>query len=114
MSLTYDIRVWEVGERPYKLKGTKEHAVKLDRQVRGHIMAVKWSYEQGIFRFARAHFRHLAASWIEKLPPRAASENALWRVKHEIGQIVGPDMVAEDQLPPGIKDIEIASPDDAE
>ena len=114
MSLTYDIRVWEVGERPYKLKGTKEHAIKLDRQVRGHITAVKWAYEQGVFRFVRAEFRHLAASWIEKLPSSAARENALKQIKRELYQIVGPDMVAEDQLPPAIQDIEIANPDNAD
>ncbi len=114
VELNYEFKIWTPGERPLELKGTKEHAIKLDRQLRGHLMAVKYSFEQGIFRFARAHFRHLAAGWIQRLPPSAARENALRQIKQDLGQIVGPDMLAEDELPPTVQDIEIANPDIAD
>ena len=114
VKLTYAIKVWTPGERANEWKGTKEYAIKLDRQVRGHLMAVKYSFEQGVFRFARAHFRRLAAGWIQSLPPSAARENALRQIKHELYEIVGPDMVAEDELPRAIEDIEIATPGDVD
>ena len=114
VKLIYDIKMWTPGERTWERKGTDEYMIQLDRQLRGHIMAVSRSVEQGICRFARAQFRHLAAGWIQKLPSGAAPENDLRQIKHELAQIFQPVMLEEDQLPPAIQDIEIATPDDAE
>jgi hypothetical protein len=114
VKLNYTIKVWTPGERASEWKGKEEYAIKLDRQVRGHIMAAKYSFERGIFRLARAEFRYLAADWIKRLPPCAASENALKQIKRELCQNVGPDIIAEDQLPPAIADIEIATSDDVD
>jgi len=85
VKLLYDIKVWTPGKRPYERKGKREDAIKLERQVCGHIMAVKWSYERNIFRFARAEFRHLTASWIQNMPQNTATENALKQIKQELG-----------------------------
>ena len=110
VKLVYDIKVWAAGERPYEWNETKDYPVKLDRQVRGHVMAVMWSFERYIFSSVRAAFRDFAAGWIQRLPPSAAGEKALAQIRREQNHILEPDTLEADQLPPAIEDVEIAAP----
>ena len=109
VKLTYDIKVSVAGKRPYEINGVREAIIEVDRQVRGHVMALEQSYNLSIFRQIKGYFRCVTCEWIKTLPPGPDAENALKRIKRELDEMYKEDMVAEDELPATIRDIEVTA-----